>query len=128
MRTTSDAGKVAQLKELGVETVVGDLKDKASLENALHGVSTVTSTVSSTLSRQEGDSIETVDDEGQISLIDAAVAEGVNHFVFISICPMPGDFPLQIAKRKVEKHLAECGLDYTVLQPTYFMEVWLSPA
>ena len=40
----------------------------------------------------------------------------------------PGQFPLQTAKRKVEKHLAESGLSYTILQPTYFMEVWLSPA
>jgi uncharacterized protein YbjT (DUF2867 family) len=41
---------------------------------------------------------------------------------------MPGEFPLQIAKREVEKQLQESGLLYTVLQPTYFMEVWLSPA
>jgi uncharacterized protein YbjT (DUF2867 family) len=98
------------------------------LENSLQGVSAVISTVSSTLSRQPGDSIETVDEEGQINLIDAAVAAGVSHFVFISFCPMPGEFPLQTAKRKVEKHLAKSGLSYTVLQPTYFMEVWLSPA
>ena len=38
-----------------------------------------------------------------------------------------GECPLQNAKRKVEKHLAESGLNYTILQPTYFMEVWLSP-
>src|SRR6187401_3226412 len=63
VRATSDANKVAQLKALGVETVEGDLKDRGSLERALHGVSSVISTVSSTLSRQEGDSIQTVDDE-----------------------------------------------------------------
>jgi uncharacterized protein YbjT (DUF2867 family) len=28
----------------------------------------------------------------------------------------------------VEKHLVESGLRYTILQPTYFMEIWLSPA
>lgn len=128
VRASSDANKVAQLKQAGVETVLGDLKDKPSLENALQSVSVVISTVSSTLSRQSGDSIQTVDDEGQINLIDAAVAAGVSHFVLISFCPMPGEFPLQTAKRKVEKHLAESGLSYTILQPTYFMEVWLSPA
>ncbi|MEJ7767150.1 MAG: SDR family oxidoreductase [Chitinophagaceae bacterium] len=128
VRATSAADKVAQLRELGVETVEGDLKNKASLQNALRGVSTVISTVSSTLSRQEGDSIQTVDDEGQINLIDAAVGAGVSHFIFVSFCPMSGEFPLQAAKRKVETHLAESGLIYTVLQPTCFMEVWLSPA
>ena len=128
VRSTSDAGKVAQLKEMGVETVEGDLKDKASLERSLHGVSSVISTVSSITSRQEGDSIQTVDDEGQTNLIEAATKAGVNQFVFISVCPMQGEFPLQTAKRKVESLLAESGLNYTILQPTCFMEVWLSPA
>jgi len=126
VRTTSDPHKVAQLKELGVETIEGDLKDKASLESVLQGVSAIISTVSSTLSRQEGDSIKTVDDEGQANLIDAAVAEGVSQFVYISFCPL-GECSLQTAKRKVETHLFESGLNYTILQPTYFMDVWLSP-
>ena len=128
VRSTSDAGKVAQLKQSGVETIEGDLKNKESLENALRGVSAIISTVSSTFSRQEGDSIHTVDDEGQNNLIDAAVSAGVSQFVYVSFCTMPGQFPLQTAKRKVEKHLAESGLNYTILQPTYFMEIWLSPA
>ena len=127
-RATSDANKVAQLKESGVEIVEGDLKDKSSLENALQGVSVIISTVSSTLSRQEGDSIQTVDDEGQNNLIEAAIGAGIRQFVYVSFCAMPGESPLQTAKRKVEKHLAESGLNYTILQPTFFMEVWLSPA
>ena len=128
VRVTSDSGKIAQLKEFGVETIEGDLKNKGSLENALHGVSAIISTVSSTLSRQEGDSIETVDDEGQINLIDAAVSAGVSQFIYVSMCAMPGECALQTAKRKVEKHLSQSGMNYTILQPTYFMEVWLSPA
>ena len=126
VRATSDSNKVAQLKESGVETIEGDLKDKGSLENALHGVSAIISTVSSTLSRQEGDSIQTVDYEGQKNLIDAAIRAGVSQFVYISFCAL-GECPLQTAKRKVEKYLTESGLNYTILQPTYFMEVWLSP-
>jgi uncharacterized protein YbjT (DUF2867 family) len=127
VRATSDSNKVAQLKELGVETIEGDLKNKDSLGKALRGVSAIISTVSSTLSRQEGDSIQSVDDEGQNNLIDAALSAGVSQFVYVSFCAMPAEFPLQTAKRKVEKHLAESGLNYTILQPTYFMEVWLSP-
>ena len=127
VRTTSDASKVAHLKASCVETIEGDLKDKASLEKALNGVSAIISTVSSSLSRQEGDSIKTVDDEGQINLVNAAVNAGVKQFIYISFCEL-GECPLQTAKRKVEEHLAESGLSYTILQPTYFMEVWLSPA
>ncbi len=127
VRSTSDAYKVAHLRDLGVEIVEGDLKDKSSLESALLGVSAIISTVSSTLSRQEGDSIQTVDDEGQINLISAAINTGVTQFIYVSFCAMPGESPLQTAKRKVEKNLSESGLNYTILQPTYFMEVWLSP-
>lgn len=127
VRATSDANKVAQLKSSGVEIIEGDLKDKSSLEKALHGVSAIISTVSSTSSRQEGDSIQTVDDEGQINLIDAAVLAGVNQLIYISFCEL-GECPLQKAKRKVEKQLAESGLNHTILQPTYFMDVWLGPA
>ncbi len=126
VRATSDANKVAQLKASGVEIIEGDLKDGVSLKNALQGFSAIISTVSSTLSRQEGDSIQTVDDEGQINLIDAAINAGINQFIYISFCEL-GECPLQTAKRKVEKHLAESGLNYTILQPTFFMEVWLSP-
>lgn len=127
VRSTSDSNKINQLKAAGVETIEGDLKDKVSLENALQGVSAVVSTVSSTLSRQEGDSIKTVDEEGQINLIDAAVRAGVNQFIYISFCEL-GECPLQDAKRKVEKYLAKSGLNYTILQPTCFMEIWLGPA
>ena len=126
VRITSDSTKVAQLKESGVETIEGDLKKKDSLENSLRGVSAIISTVSSTLSRQEGDTIQTVDDEGQINLINAAIAAGVSQFIYVSFCEL-GECPLQTAKRKVEKHLSQSGLNYTILQPTYFMEVWLSP-
>ncbi|MCU7551394.1 SDR family oxidoreductase [Chitinophagaceae bacterium LB-8] len=128
VRSTSDPSKLAQLKEWGVETIEGDLKDRASLDHALRGVSAVISTVSSTLSRQEGDSIQTVDDEGQSSLIETAVAAGVSQFVYVSFCSISSPFPLQTAKRKVEQQLAESGLEYTILQPTFFMDIWLSPA
>ena len=128
VRMTSDSGKVARLKELGVETIEGDLKNKDSLVNSLRGVSAVISTVSSTLSRQEGDTIETVHVEGQLNLINAAIAAGVSQFIYVSFCEMPGKSALQTAKRKVEKHLSESSLTYTILQPTFFMEVWLSPA
>ena len=125
--STSDSNKVAQLKESGVETIEGDLKNKDSLENSLRGVSAIISTVSSTLSRQDGDTIQTVDEEGQINLINGAIAAGVSQFIYVSLYEMPDQSPLQTAKRKAEKHLSESGLNYTILQPTYFMEVWLSP-
>ena len=106
----------------------GNLRDGSSLEAACKGVNAVISTASATVSRQEGDSIQTVDLGGQLNLIDAAKAAGVNQFILISFSPSAIEFPLQAAKRAVEKHLKQSGISYTILQPTCFMEVWLSPA
>jgi uncharacterized protein YbjT (DUF2867 family) len=56
----------------GIELAVGDLKDPESLNGACRGASAVISTASSTFSRQAGDSIETVDRQGQRNAVDAA--------------------------------------------------------
>lgn len=128
VRVNSDSEKVARLKASGVDAVVGDLKDRRSLDAACRGAQTVTSTASSTLSRQAGDSIESVDLQGQLNLIDAAEAAGVRHFVLISFPNIDVDFPLQHAKRSVEDRLRQSRMTHTILQPTNFAEVWLSPA
>lgn len=128
VRDTSNTEKVAALKGSGAQIVRGDLKDRASLDAACRGASAVVSTASSTLSRQEGDSIESVDRHGQLNLIEAAEAAGVKHFVLISFASSDIDFPLQSAKRAVEERLRHGRMTYTILQPSFFMEVWLSPA
>jgi uncharacterized protein YbjT (DUF2867 family) len=129
IRQTSDAAKRAELQQLGVELVEGDLKDPASLARACAGVQSVISTASSTFSRQPGDSIESVDQKGQLALVDAARAAGVEHFVFVSFRENPGiQYPLTAAKRAVERALKASGMAYTILQASYFMEIWLTPA
>ena len=128
VRKTSNPEKVTRLEGLGAEVVRGDLKDRSSLEAACRGASAVVSTASSTLSRQEGDSIESVDRQGQLNLIETAEEAGVKHFVLISFPNVDVDFPLQSAKRAVEDRLRRSRMTYTILQPTFFTEVWLSPA
>ncbi len=128
VRPSSDPAKVNALHQLGVEISEGDLKYPASIKKAMDGVGSVISTASSTFSRQEGDSIESVDNNGQLNLVQTAKDARVDQFIFISFYPMPGDFPLQTAKRNVEKKLLESKMNYTILQPAVFMEVWLSPA
>src|SRR3989454_11899353 len=81
------------------------------------------------LSRQPDDSISGVDQDGQLQLVDAARGAGVGQFIYTSFS---GNFevecPLRTAKRSVERHLQQSGLTYTILRPSVFMEVWLSPA
>jgi uncharacterized protein YbjT (DUF2867 family) len=127
VRNSTDPEKQKTLRGLGASLAYGDLKDPSTLEEACRGISTVISTASSTLSRQAGDSIETVDAQGQLNLIRAAKAAGVEHFIFISFSPIAMDFALQRAKRTAEKMLVESGMAYTILQPTMFTEVWLGP-
>lgn len=128
VRSTSNHERVAELRRLGADLVTGDLKNPSSLASACRDVTTIVSTASSTLSRQEGDSIETVDRQGQLDLIDVAETAGVRHFVLISFPDVEIDFPLQAAKRAVESRLRRSSMTHTILQPTCFPEVWLSPA
>ena len=74
VRQSANPDRLASLLNAGVELCTGDLKDPGSLREACEGAEVVISTASSTLSRQEGDSIETVDRIGQLSLIEAARA------------------------------------------------------
>lgn len=129
VRATSSAEKTDALKKQGAELVTGDLKDPGSLSAACSGVDTVISTASSTMSRQEGDSIETVDRKGQLSLIEAAKKAGVGRFIFVSF-PHGEEpsCPLEAAKMEVEGILASSGMTYTIIYANVFMEVWLSPA
>jgi uncharacterized protein YbjT (DUF2867 family) len=129
IRRTADEGKRVELQRLGVELVEGDLKDPASLARACAGVQSVISTASSTFSRQTGDSIETVDLQGQLTLVEAAREAGVESFLFVSFRENPSiQYPLTAAKRAVEQALKASGMAYTILQASYFMEIWLTPA
>lgn len=126
VRATADPEKLFELKKLGAEFAEGDLKDGVSLDQACRGASAVISTASSTLSRQRGDSIQSVDLEGQLRLVEAARDAGVQRFVFVSFRHNQAiQSPLAHAKDAVEQRLKDSGLDYTVLQASYFMEVWL---
>jgi NADH dehydrogenase len=129
VRTTSDPAKVEALKNQGVEIVEGDLCDPASLQAACRGVKAVISTASSMpFSYAPGENdIQHVDLEGVLGLIDAAQSRGAQQFVYISFT-MDNEFPLRNAKRAVEQRLKDSGLTYTILRPSYFMEIWLNPA
>jgi uncharacterized protein YbjT (DUF2867 family) len=124
-RSVSDRARVDALKQLKVETVTGDLKDKASLIAALKGVDTVISTASASPLFKTGDTIQNVDLEGTKNLVDAAKAAGVNEFSFVSFRQSKYAFPLHEVKMAVEEYIRKSGIKFTVWQPSFFMEVWL---
>jgi uncharacterized protein YbjT (DUF2867 family) len=131
VRTTTDPVKTEKLTQLGVHVVQGDLREKETLTQALQGVTTVITSVSSMpFSYQPGENdLQKVDVDGMINLIDAAKSTGVKHLIYTSFSGnLNLDFPLSNAKRKIENYLRESGLTYTILRPGCFMEVWLTAA
>jgi uncharacterized protein YbjT (DUF2867 family) len=128
VRPTGDASRIDELRASGAELATGDLKDPVSIQAACAGAMAVLSTASSVLSRQPGDTIDGVDRIGQLQLVEAARSAGVKHFVYVSFSPMAEVFALQRAKREVEQALIASGMTYTILRPTFFTEIWLSPA
>ena len=130
VRAKSDAAKVEKLQGLGVAVTQGDLRDRKSLDVACQGVDAVIATASAMpfAYTPNDNTLHTADQDGYLNLVAAARDAGVQHLVYTSFPPMAPSFPLQQAKRIVEAGLRGSGLAYTILQPTYFMEVWLSPA
>jgi uncharacterized protein YbjT (DUF2867 family) len=128
VRKTSDPVTVERLRAAGVETVIGDLRDRASLDAACRDVQAVVTTATTTRSRQPGDTIEATDEAGQLDLVDAARDAGVARYVFVSVSGnISDDGRLIRAKRAVEQRLQQSGMTYTILRPSYFMEFWLGP-
>ena len=113
------------LQERGVDTALGDLKDRASLDRACTGVEVVVTTANSA-SRGGPDNPESVEERGNRNLIDAARAAGVGQFVFVSALgsDLKSPVPLLRGKAIAEQYLRESGLTYTILLPNLYMEIW----
>jgi uncharacterized protein YbjT (DUF2867 family) len=128
VRATSNAEKVSALRALGCDAVVGDMRDRRSLDPVCRGADVVISTVTAITTAQRGENFDSTDREGNINLVDAAAASGVKHFIFVSFeCGGLPASPLVGAKQAAEKHLQQSGVVYTILHASLFMESWLGP-
>lgn len=126
VRSSSAPEAIAELEAIGVQPVQADIEDAESLREACSGCDAVVSGM--TAMGRAGESIEKVDRDGQLALVNAAAEEGVERFVYMSYSGAIGkDDPLTLAKRAVERTLKHSGMSWTVLRPSYFMESWLSP-
>jgi len=106
---------VAPLRGLGAQEVtVGDMRDQPTLEQAMQGVRALYH-ICPNMSPDEL-SI------GQL-VIGAARSAGVAHFVYHSVLhPQTEAMPHHWEKLRVEEHLFESGLPYTILQPAAYMQ------
>jgi uncharacterized protein YbjT (DUF2867 family) len=119
------ATSAEELIEAGAQPVHGDLRDRASLDVAVEGVETVITTANSAM-RGGADNPQSVDLEGNRNLIEAARDASVEHFIFVSLlgADINNPAPFVQAKARSEQALQESGVEYTILAPTAFMEMW----
>lgn len=115
------------LTAAGASVVDGDLTQAASIARACEGIETVVCTATA-MPNAAGDALQRIDHDGALGVIDAAERAGARRFVYVSFSAnIRTDSPLERAKRACEARLASSRMEYVVLRPSYFMEVWLGP-
>ncbi|MFD2203415.1 SDR family oxidoreductase [Shivajiella indica] len=124
-RKTSSIEELQKLKNIHFREV--DLTDPKTIEKGLIGIDTIICTANSAVPTNRHDNFKSVDEKGVKSLIDLSVKEGVKQFIYVSAAKFAkwdNKVPLTKAKRYVEKHLINSSLNYTIFQPTAFMEIY----
>jgi uncharacterized protein YbjT (DUF2867 family) len=111
-----DADRAAPLAELGAELAVGDIGDPGVLAAAFDGIERgflVMPNVQQQLELETG-------------FIDAAVKAGVKHLAYLSsIESVPENTnPITQIHVAVERHLQASGLDWTLIRPSFFMQIF----
>lgn len=115
-----DAARAAELKAAGVELVVGDIADAATVRKALNGAD------KAFLLLPNGEQQEA--NEKQFT--DLCVAAGVKHLVKMSSmeATATAETPIPRAHWAVEEYIRASGLDWTMVKPNFFMQNLLASA
>jgi uncharacterized protein YbjT (DUF2867 family) len=110
-----DKDKATAAQQRGVdETAIADLRDPDSLRAAASGVDGVFH-INPALAPDEA--------KMGVTMVEAAKAAGVRKFVFSGVIhPSLSKLSNHTAKCPVEEALYESGMEFTVLQPTRFMQ------
>ncbi len=108
----------------GLETVLGDLKDKTSLVPACDGIEVIISTANST-ARGGDDTIDSVDRIGYRNLIEVAEGAGIRRFIYLSSlgADRQSPMPLLRAKGETEERLRAGAMSWTIVQPNLYMDL-----
>ena len=110
------SSRFSELEDRGAEIFIGDLKQERDIAKACGEVKYI-------ISAHGGGNAQAIDYRANIDLIERAIAEGVEHFVYISVLGVDRGYQDSTtfkAKREVEKYLMKSGLNYTILRPSGF--------
>lgn len=117
----------AELRSIGVEICNGDLRSRAAIETACRGVKTVVSTATAMGSKDKTLTLRAIDRDAQRDVVDVAGKAGVENFIYLSVPHyLPASAPMVVYKRDIEARIRASGMRWTMIQPSVFMEVWLS--
>jgi len=107
-----------ELKKEGANLVKGDLNNLDSLEQAVNGVDSIF-----LMGTPLEDGIEGETRRGKM-MADIAKEKNVKHLVYSSVAYADRNtgIPHFESKYKVEQHIKNLGIPYTIIGPTFFME------
>jgi uncharacterized protein YbjT (DUF2867 family) len=121
---TRDPARAAHLRELPVQIVTADVRNRAGIRAAITGMTTVISAVHGFVGRGRV-SPDSVDRDGNANLIDAAADLGVE-VILVSVVGASPDHPMELfrAKHAAEQYLISSGAAWTIVRSTAFVELW----
>jgi uncharacterized protein YbjT (DUF2867 family) len=120
--TESESPKAQNLRNLGAKIIKGDLDNPDSLKQATNDVDSVFLMGTFAEDGTEGETRR-----GKM-MTDIAKEQNVAHLVYSSVVNADKNtgIPHFESKYKVEQHIKNCGIPYTIIGPTFFMENLLS--
>jgi uncharacterized protein YbjT (DUF2867 family) len=123
---TRDETCAGRLRALGIEAMLGDVRDVDAVRRAVDGCASVVAAASG-FGPMGSSSPKNVDRDGNLTLIEETVSAGVEHFVLVSMHGASLDASLELLRMKyaAEQFLVSSGLSWTIIRPTAFLETYL---
>jgi len=123
----SGSARETEMRAIGVEICNGDLRSRAAIEAACQGATKVVSTATAMGSKDKTLTLRAIDRDAQRDVVDVANKHGVETFVYLSVPHyLPDSAPMVEYKRDIEARIRATRMRWTMIQPSVFMEVWLS--
>jgi uncharacterized protein YbjT (DUF2867 family) len=113
--------KLDDLSDQIDEVVIGEVTQPSSLADVCKGIDAVISTVGIT-QQKDGLTYEDVDYAGNRNLLDQALTDGVQKFIYVSVinAHLMRDLKVVQAKERFVSDLQTSGIKHTVVRPTGF--------
>jgi len=121
---TRDPARAHHLGDSATDIVEGDVRDRASIDAAMRGITTVVSAVQG-FAGPGRVTPASVDRDGNANLVDSAAAAGAD-VVLLSVVGTSPDNSMELfrAKYAAEQHLRASSAPWTIVRATAYVELW----